>query len=108
MLVHLRGLALRLQAVGAHPAVPAGDVERNHDPVADGDVRYVGADRLDDAHRFVAEDVAIVDERSEELVEVEVRAAQAGRGDPDDRVGRLLDRRIGDGLDPDVTACRDT
>ena len=54
--------------------------------------RDLGADLLDDAHRLVAEDVALVDERAEHLVEVQVRAAQAGRGDADDRVGGLLDR----------------
>ena len=62
----------------------------------------LGADRLDDAHRLVAEDVALVEERAEHLVQVQVRAAEPGRGDPDDRVGRLLDRRVGDRVDADV------
>ncbi len=62
----------------------------------------LGADLLDHAHRLVAEDVAGVDERAEDLVEVQVRAADAGRGDADDRVGRLLDRRVVDGVDADV------
>ena len=86
----------------AHEAVPAGDVERDDDAVADGDVRHLGADRLDDAHRLVAEDVALADERPEHLVEVQVGAAEPGRGDADDRVGRLLDRRVGDGVDAHV------
>ena len=60
------------------------------------------ADLLDDAHRLVAEDVALVDERPHHLVEVEVGAADAGRRDPDDGVGRLLDRRVRDRVDPDV------
>ena len=38
----------------------------------------------------------------EHLVQVQVRAADAGRRDPDDRVGRLLDGRVGDGVDADV------
>ena len=46
--------------VVAHEAVPAGDVERDHDAVAGRDVGDLGADRLDDAHRLVAEDVAVV------------------------------------------------
>ena len=41
---------------------------------------------------------------AEHLVEVQVRAAEPGRGDADDRVGRLLDPRIGNLLDPDVLA----
>ncbi len=36
------------------------------------------------------------------LVEVEVGAADRGRGDSHDRVGRLLDRRVGDGVDAHV------
>ena len=63
---------------------------------------HLGADLLDDPHRLVAEDVALAHERAEQLVQVEVGAADPGRGDPDDRVGRLLDRRVRDGLDADV------
>ena len=66
------------------------------------DVRDVGADLLDDPHRLVAEDVALAHERAEHLVQVQVGAADPGRRDPDDRVGRLLDRRVGDRVDPDV------
>ncbi len=58
--VHLGGLALRMQATPAHPAVPAGDVERNHHAVADGQLGHRRADLLDDAHRFVPEHVACV------------------------------------------------
>ena len=41
-------------------------------------------------------------ERRHHLVQVQVRAAQPGRRDPDDRIGRLLDRRIRDRVHPDV------
>jgi hypothetical protein len=78
----------------ARPAVPAGDVEGDDDAVARLDVGDPGADLLDDPHRLVAEDVALVDEGAEHLVEVQVRAADARRGDAHDRVGRLLDPRI--------------
>ena len=42
------------------------------DAVADGDVRDLRADLLDDAHRLVAEDVALVHVRAEHLVQVQV------------------------------------
>ena len=45
------------------------------DPVAGLDVGDLGADLLDDAHRLVAEDVALVHERAQHLVEVQVGAA---------------------------------
>ena len=59
------------------------------------DVGDLGADLLDDAHRLVAEDVTGREERAEHLVEVQVGAADRGRGDLDDGVGRLLDRGSG-------------
>ena len=65
-------------------------------------LRDLGADLLDDPHRLVAEDVALAHERAEDLVEVQVGTADAGRRDADDRVGRLLDGRVGDGVDADV------
>jgi hypothetical protein len=102
VLVVLRRLALRLQALVAHEAVPAGDVERDDHAVARGDVRDLRPDGLDDTHRLVAEDVAGVDERAQHLVEVQVRAAQAGGRDADDRVGGLFDRRIGNRVDAHV------
>ena len=40
LLTDLRRLALRLQAVVAHPAVPAGDVERDDDAVARREVGH--------------------------------------------------------------------
>ena len=98
----LGGLALAVQAAVAHPAPAAADVERDDDPVADLQVEDVGTDLLDDAHRLVTDDVAGVHERRERLVEVQVRAAQPGGGDADDRVGGVDDRGVGDVLDADV------
>ena len=72
-----------LEAVVAHPACAAGDVERDHDPVALGDVLDVATNLLDHAHRLVAEHVTGIDERSEHLVEVKVGPADAGGCDPD-------------------------
>ena len=97
-------LALRLEPGVTHEARPASDVERHDDPVASAQVADVRADLLDDAHRLVADDVAGCHERRHHLVEVEVRAAQTGGGDPHDGVAGLADRRVGDGLDPHVMA----
>ena len=84
----LGGLALRLEVARAHPAVSAGDVERDDDAVADLEIPCLGPDLLDDAHRLVAEDVALVEERPEDLVEVQVGAADRGARDAHDRVVR--------------------
>ncbi len=100
--LHLRGLALREQALVAHEAVVARDDEGDDDAVADLELRDGAADLLDDAHVLVAEHVVLLEERSEDLVEVEVGSADRGRRDADHRVGVLLDHGVGDLLDLDV------
>ncbi len=94
VLPHLRGLALRLQAAPAHEAVPAGDGEGNHHAVADGELRHLGADRHDFSHGLVAEDVAAIQERSQQLVQVKIGAADRRGRDADDGIRRLLDGGI--------------
>ncbi len=59
VLVHLGRLALRLQALAAHEAVAARNVERHHDPITGSKLRHVGADLLDDPHRLVTQYVAL-------------------------------------------------
>src|SRR6185437_2045453 len=103
VLVVLRRLALRVPLPLAHPAAPAGDVERDNHPVARAHVRRrLRAGLFHDAHGLVAEDVTAVEERAEHVVQVDVRTADRGGGDPHDRVGRLLDLRVGYFLDPHV------
>jgi hypothetical protein len=70
--VVLGRLALGVVLALAHPAGAAGDVEGDHDAVARFDLGDRGPDLLDDAHRLVAEDVALVDEHPQHLVKVEV------------------------------------
>jgi hypothetical protein len=91
---HLRRLALGVELPLAHPAVPAGDLERDADPVADAQVAAVRPDLLDDPHGLVPEHVAPVHERGERLVQVQVGAADVGRGHLDDGVSRLHDLRV--------------
>ena len=57
----------------------------------------------DDSHRLVSQDVALLHERCEDLVEVQVGAADPARCDPDDDVGGLLDPRVGDIVHPYVS-----
>jgi hypothetical protein len=49
-----------------------------------------------------ADDVALLRPRHQAAIEVQVRPADRGRGHPHDRVGRLLDGRIGHAVDPDI------
>ncbi len=101
-LAHLGGLALRLQPLPAHDARAAGDVEGHDDAVARRERGDAGAGLLHDAHRLVAQDVARFHVGPEQLVQMQVRAADAGGGDPHDHVRRLLDPWVGDRLHADV------
>ena len=96
VLAVLGRLALAVELLVAHPARTAGDVEGDDDAVADRHLGDLGADLLDDAHRLVPDDVAGLHERGQRLVQVQVRAAESGRGDANDDVRRFLDARIGD------------
>src|SRR5947209_11286158 len=92
-----------MESLRAHEARAAGDVERDHDALTGMDPGDAGANLLHDAHRFVAENVTLAQERAEYLVQVQVGSADTGRRDPHDRVGRVFDLRIGDRVDADVT-----
>jgi hypothetical protein len=72
-----------------------GDLEGHDHATAAREIRD-GAAHLHDAHRLVTEDVAFGHERGEYLVQVQVRAADGGRGDADDRIVRVLHLRVGD------------
>ena len=100
--VGVRGVAERVQLPLAEPAGAARDRERHDDAVALLELRDGRPDLDDLAHRLVAEDVARLHRRHVAVVEVEVGAADGGRGDLDDHVARILDLRVGDGVDPDV------
>ena len=77
-------------------------VNGHDDAVALLQLLDVLADLDDHAHRLVAEDVARLHRRHVAVVEVQVGAADAGGRDLDDRVARVLDLRVGDGVDADV------
>ena len=64
----------------------AGDREGHDDAVADLQVRHRRPDLDDLAHELVAEDVALLHRRDEAVVEVQIGAADRGRGDLHDRV----------------------
>ena len=65
--------------------------------------RWLSRPDLDDlAHELMAENVALFHRRDVAAVDVQVRAADGGRGDFDDGVAWIQDRRIGNGLDADV------
>ena len=72
------------------------------DPVAGFQVAYPRADLDHLTHELVAEDVALAHRREIAVVEVQVGAADGGRGDADDRVAGVHDGRVRDGDDLDA------
>ena len=103
MLAILGGLALGESLPLAHPAAAAGDIERHDHPVARAELSgRLRPDFLDDPHRLVTEDVTLVDIRTHHVEQVQVGAADGSRGDPDDRVGGLLDLGLRNVIDADI------
>ncbi len=100
--LHLGRLALGVHAVVALGAVAAGDVERDHHPIARFQPPDARPDLLDDPHRLMADDVAFRHGRPQLGVEVEVGAADRRGGDAHDGVGGLLDHRVRHLVDPHV------
>ena len=77
-------------------ALAAGHLERHHHAIAHGEAFGLGlrADFHHLAHGFVTHDVAQAHGRHQAVEQVQVRAADAGGGDLDDGVARILDLRI--------------
>ena len=75
--------------------------EAGDDPVARLDAADMGSDLLDDTRELMAEDGAGLD-RDPLVVEVEVRPSDRRRGDPDQSIVRVLDRRLGDVVDANL------
>ncbi|MNV78289.1 hypothetical protein D3C71_1717710 [compost metagenome] len=88
----------------AEETAAAGDHERNDHAVSDVQVGHGAAGVLDDAHEFVAEDIARFGLRDLAVVEVQVRAADGGGRYPQDDVVIVLDDRVRDVVDPDIVA----
>ena len=95
-----------LQAGAAELAGAARDGERRDDEVARLHGRDVGADLLDDADELVADRTAGLVGRGR-VVRVQVAAADAGAGHAHERVGGLLDGRVGGVDDADVAGAVD-
>ena len=87
-------------AVAAVRTGAVAERERRDDEVAALDVRDVAADVLDHADELVADRAGL--ERRVAAVVPEVRPADAGEYDADDRVGRLDDERVAPVADLDT------
>src|SRR4051812_27068529 len=100
-------LADRAAALEAGLAYLAGVVrghERADDELTWLDAADVAADLLDDADVLMAHRARLL-HRVDAAVWPQVGSADAGRRQPDDRVGRLLDGRVRTVLDSDVARC---
>ena len=83
-------------------AAAAGDHERHHDAVTGTQLCDLGTDLLDDAHELVAEHIAFLQHRHLAAVQMQVRTADRGGGDPQHDVVPGFDARIVDRVEADV------
>src|SRR5690606_27157289 len=91
----------RILLLAAEEALAAGDHERNHHLLPDPQAG-VSAPHLDHlAHELVAEDVAAVHAGDDAVIEVEIRAADGGGGDPDDGGAGIGGLATGNRVHPD-------
>ena len=81
----------------AEKARTAGDRERDDDAIPFLELAAIDARShfLDDAHRFMPEDVARLHEWNEPVQKVEVGPADAGGGDSNTRLPVVADGRVG-------------
>src|SRR6185436_777134 len=91
-------VAAAVELAATEKALPAGNRERHDDAIADIDAAAidVGAEFFDDAHGLVAHDVAGGHERDVAVIEMQIRAADAGGSDADNGVAAVDDFWIGD------------
>jgi hypothetical protein len=102
VLVAIAAFADRPVAALALLALSATDREWDHDPVADLQLLVFTTDLDDLAHELVAHDVARLHAGHEAVVEMQVGTADGAARDPDDRITRMLDLRIGNFIAADV------
>ena len=79
-------MAIAEETLPAEMALAAGDVERDDHVVADREVADLRPDLLDDTDEFMAESHAHPGIGNEAMVEMKVRAADAGAGHPHDGI----------------------
>ena len=100
--VRIGPIAGRKQTLLAEPAIAAADRERHHHPVPDLEVGDLGPERHDLAHVLVAEDVAGLHGRHVTIKKVEIRTANRASSNFYDRIARVLDLGIRNGVDADI------
>ena len=99
-------VAQRPELLLAEEAMPAGDRERHHHAVADLQARVAAADVHHLAHELVAEDVPLLHGGDVAAVDVQVRAADRGGGNPDDGVARVQNLGVRRRSPPARPPCR--
>ena len=98
-------LTLAEELLVAHEAMPTRHLEGDNHAVAGLKGCNLTADLFDNSDGLVAHDVTLTHERSQSFVEVEIRTADIGARDLDDRVRGLLDFGIRDSVNADRSLC---
>ena len=100
--VRFRRVAAGIELLCTEETVTAGNDKRHHNSISFFELRHRTPYVDDDAHGLMPKHVAFFHSHHKSIVKMEVRSANRGRGDLDNRVCRFLNLGIGNRIDADV------
>ena len=95
-------IAQRPELFLAEKAVAAGDRKRNDDAIAALEIGHSLADLFHDPHELVAQDVAGFHRGDASAIEMQVRSANAGGRDANDRIAGIDQLGVGNAFDANI------
>jgi hypothetical protein len=101
--VRIGSVAARKQTLLTEPALSAADSEWNDDAITDFQIRDFGAKFDDLAHILMPEDIAALHGGLIAVKQMKVGTTDRTSSDLDDRISRMLNLGVGNGVDANVT-----
>ena len=101
--IRVRSVAAGKERLFAKETASAKNRKWDNDSIAYFERRHSATNLLDESHGFVPENVAALHCRHIAVEKVQIGIANAAARDFDDRVARILNLRVGDVIDADIT-----
>src|ERR1700722_11453285 len=100
--VRIRRVAAGIELLATEKTVTASDDERHHNSISFFKLPDRATYLDNDTHRLVAKHIALLHSPHKTVIKMEIRPADRGRSDLDNRVGRFLDLGIGNCINSHV------